>query len=75
MAQFILFPELMGSDQYKPLDGRWGIARIRQEVERHVGRLRRHLYPTLHKVQLCRGTIRNHTVVDEWSVSHPELDA
>ena len=72
MTKFVLFPNLTGSDQLLPIDGRWCRFRIYHEVCHHILNSKRN-FP--HKaeamkaaVQVCSGSVTNPNVMWEFSV-------
>lgn len=67
MKQYILFPEIMGSDQLLHLDGRWGMYRIKAAVKECLHR-KRFVMPRVTRAQLCRGPLRNPTIIREFDV-------
>lgn len=67
MSKFVLFPELMGTDQLLPVDGRFGLERIKMEVRQHTHNLRK-IHPTITRAQLCSGRIVSPNILHSWNI-------
>ena len=67
MSKFVLFPEIMGSDQLLPVDGRFGLERIKMEAADHVHRLR-NIHLTITRAQLCAGRVSDPSILHSWNI-------
>lgn len=62
MSQFILFPELVGSDSYVPMDGRLGLEKIEAHGRERGHALNEVFSKGVTKFEIHSGTLKRSTV-------------
>lgn len=69
MKKFVLFPELLGSDQLYPCDGRWSNATCVDKAREHAKTLSKTRHFIITIGHLCVGSILSPTVVKNFDIS------
>lgn len=65
----IIFPQILGTDQFMHCDGRWGMPRIKAEAKKQADRLNKHYkHRPITKAQLCGGKVSCPNVIAEFDL-------
>jgi len=70
MKRFIIFPEILGSDQLYIGDGRWSESTLINVAREHAKNLNKNLNKGIKRIQLCSGSLLYPVVLKEFSLDN-----